>query len=120
MIASYFQNNEVSVTKDVYFEMCEAMGTEPIEEEIPIDMEDFPVEVQGAFSLYYQLRDNWDSMGGSYLGKDLSSIFNFFDLYETEPADRLFTLSLIQHMDYIRGKMINDKLNSAKKPSTKK
>ncbi len=120
MIESYFQNSEVSMTKDAYFEMCEALGSEPIEEEIPVDMDDFPPEVQDAFNLYYQLRDNWDTMGGSYLGKDTSSIFNFFDLYETEHPDRLFILSLIQHMDYIRGKMINDKLKSSKKPSTKK
>ena len=120
MIGSYFQNSEVSMTKDAYFEMCEALGTAPIDDEIPIDMDDFPEEVQNAFNMYYQLRDNWDSMGGSYLGKDTSTLFNFFDLYDTEKADRLFIISLVQHMDYIRGKMINDKIRSTKKPSTKK
>lgn len=120
MIASYFKNSEVSMTKDAYFEMCEALGTEPIDSEIPIDMGDFPQEVQDAFNLYYQLRDNWDTMGGSYLGKDTTSLFNFFDLYETEKPDKLFIISLIQHMDYIRGKMINDKMNANKKPSHQK
>ena len=118
MIESYFQNSEVSMTKEAYFEMCEALGSDPIESEIPVDMEDFPQEVQEAFSLYYQLKDNWDSMGGSYLGKDTSSLFNFFDLYNTEKPDQLFILSLIQHMDYIRSKMISDKLKTTKKPST--
>ena len=120
MIASYFQNGEVSMTKDAYYEMCEALGNEPLESEIPIDMEDFPSEVQDAFNLYYQLRDNWDTMGGSYLGKDTTSLFNFFDLYETEKPDKLFIISLIQHMDYIRGKMINDKMSTNKKPSHQK
>lgn len=106
------------MTKEAYFEMCEALGSDPIESEIPVDMEDFPQEVQEAFSLYYQLKDNWDSMGGSYLGKDTSSLFNFFDLYNTEKPDQLFILSLIQHMDYIRSKMISDKLKTTKKPST--
>ena len=115
MIGSYFQNSEVSMTKDAYFEMCEALGTAPIDDEIPIDMDDFPEEVQNAFNMYYQLRDNWDSMGGSYLGKDTSTLFNFFDLYETEQADRLFILSLIQHIDYKRVKKKKDKQKKEKK-----
>ena len=107
------------MTKDTYYEMCEALGTEPIESEIPVEIDDFPTEVQQAFSLYYSLKDMWDSMGGNYLGKDTSNLFNYFDLYETEKPDRLFILSLIQTMDYTRSKMINDKIRT-NKPSTSK
>lgn len=109
------------MTKDAYFEMCEVLGSEPLEEEIPIELEDFPQGVQQAFSIYFVLRDCWDSMGGSYLGKDMSNVFQFFDLYEIDGPDRLYILSLIQHMDYIRSSMISEKLNAAhKKPSSKK
>ena len=77
------------MTKDRYFEMCEALGSEPEESEIPIDMEDFPEEVQQAFQIYYLLKDNWDTMGGNYLGKDTSTLFNFFDLYDIEKPKSL-------------------------------
>lgn len=117
MIESYFKNNEVSMTKDTYFEMCEALGTEPIDSEIPIEMDDFPLEVQEAFNMYFTLKDMWDSMGGNYLGKDYGLLFKYFDLYETEKADRLFIISLIQRMDYIRSSMINEKMSNNKKPS---
>jgi hypothetical protein len=114
------QNTDVGITKDQYFEMCEALGTEPIDEEIPIDMTDFPQEVQNAFSLYYMLKDMWDSMGGGYLGKDTSTLFNYFDLYEIEKPDRFYLISIIQHIDYARSKVISNKLNATKKPSSKK
>lgn len=102
------------MTKDRYFELCEALGTEPIDSEIPVDFEDFPAEVQRAFSMYNMLKDNWDSMGGGYLGKDISMLFNIFDLYEIEKPDKLFIISMIQHMDIIRGKIISDKIKANK------
>lgn len=107
------------MTKDRYFEMCEALGSEPVESEIPVDMEDFPDEVQQAFQIYYLLKDIWDTMGGNYLGKDTSTLFDFFDLYEIEKPNRLLIVSLIQHMDAARSKLISQK-QKAKEPSSKK
>ena len=109
------------MTKDAYFEMCEALGAEPLDEEIPVELDDFPEGVQQAFNIYFILKDCWDSMAGSYLGKDMSNIFQFFDLYEVDTPDRLYILSLIQHMDYVRSSMVHEKLEtSKKKPSSKK
>ncbi len=119
MIDSYILNSDVGMTKDQYFEMCEALGSEPIDEEIPIEIGDFPQEVITSFNLYYSLRDMWDSMGGGYLGKDTSTLFNYFELYDIDKPDQLFILGIIQHIDYARGKSISNKLN-AKKPSSKK
>lgn len=119
MIGSYFRNADIGVTKDAYFEMCEALGTEPLDEEIPVEIGDFPDDVQTAFNIYFLLKDIWDTMGGNYLGKDTSTLFEFFNLYEIEKPDRLFILSLIQHMDYSRGKMISEKLKDKKPSSTK-
>lgn len=107
------------MTKERYFEMCEALGSEPLESEIPIDLEDFPEEVQQAFQIYYLLKDIWDTMGGNYLGKDTSTLFNFFDLYDIEKPNRLFIVNLIQQMDYARSKLISTK-QKAKEPSSKK
>lgn len=107
------------MTKERYFEMCEAIGSEPLESEIPIEIEDFPEEVQQAFQIYYLLKDIWDTMGGNYLGKDTSTLFNFFDLYDIDKPNRLIIVSLIQQMDYARSRLISQK-QKAKEPSSKK
>ena len=108
------------MNKDAYFEMCEALGNEPIEEEIPVDMDDFPEAIQQAFTIYFMLKDCWDSMGGSYLGKDMSNLFQFFDLHDIATPDRLYTLNMIQHMDFIRSTIVSEKLDASRKPSSKK
>ena len=30
------------MTKEAYFEMCEMLGSEPLESEIPLELDDFP------------------------------------------------------------------------------
>ncbi len=101
------------MTKDLYFEMCEAMGSEPIESEIPIDINDFPTEVQTCFDIYWILKDNWDPMGGNYLGKDYSILFELFRVYSiTDPMDQLFSLSTIQQIDNCKRKVINEKIKN--------
>lgn len=97
------------MTKSQYFEMCETMGTEPIEAQIPVDMEDFPDEVQQAFQIYYLLRDVWEGMSGTYMGKDFSTIFEFFRLYHIDPQDQLLTLGLIREIDATRSEIFAEK-----------
>ena len=43
------------MTKEQYFEMCEMLGSQPVDSEIPVELDDFPVEVQQAFLVYKQL-----------------------------------------------------------------
>ena len=64
------------MTKEAYFEMCDMLGSEPIEEEIPLELDDFPELVQQAFVIYGMLSDIWEGMSGSYLGKDYSLLFD--------------------------------------------
>jgi hypothetical protein len=97
------------MTKEQYFEMCEMMGTEPDESQIPVDMEDFPDEVQQAFQIYYLLRDVWEGMSGTYMGKDFSTIFEFFGLYDIDPQDQLLTLGFIRQIDSVRGDIFHEK-----------
>jgi len=118
MLRRYFQNSDVSMTKDAYFEMCELMGDEPIESEIPVETEDFPILVQQCLTLYSVLEDRWDSMGGGYLGKNYSSIFDFFKLYEIPGSEQLLAMDFLQHMDGVRSKIIAEKIK-AKSPATK-
>ena len=97
------------MTTDRYYEMCEALGTEPVESEIPISFGDLPETVQDYVHIYYLLRDIWDPMGGNYLGKDMGNIFDFFRLYKIECEDQLFAISVIQQLDSYRTKLIQEK-----------
>jgi hypothetical protein len=97
------------MTKQQYFEMCEQLGSEPLEEEIPIEYEDLPLEVQEALQLYNTLQDSWDYMGGNYIGKDLSYFGTILDLYEVPREDRRSLYELVIYIDQLRAKQIQDK-----------
>lgn len=106
------------MTKEKYFEMCALLGEEPLEEEIPVDINDLPVLVQQCFSVYHILEDKWDSMGGGYLGKNYTNIFDLFKLYHIEKVESLLAIEFLQHMDGVRSKLVADKLKT-KTPATK-
>ena len=97
------------MTKEQYFEMCEAMGNEPVESEIPVDFEDFPLEVQQAFNAYRMLRDEWDTMNGNYLGKSLIGVKDVLEATEIELSDQKFIIMLIRMIDAVRSDEINNK-----------
>lgn len=106
MLDSFFQNMSAKMTKETYFEMCEALGTEPIEAEIPIEMDDFPDEVQEAVNVYYKLRDDWDTMNGVYMGKSYVGLSDILDILEIPKEDRKYVLDWIGIMDAARSKML--------------
>lgn len=76
------------------------MGNEPLQEEIPIALSDFPEEIQLAFDLYYKIPDRWDFMSGTYLGKDLSCFSTIADIMEV--GDKKSSLDLILLIDNVR------------------
>ena len=119
MFNSYFQNADVSMTKQMYFEMCEAVGSEPIASEIPVEMEDFPAEIQEVFSIYFLLADVWDGMNGTYQGKNTVIIFELLNLYKIDREDQLVYLTFIRAMDNIRKRLINEKAKQPKEPSAR-
>lgn len=102
------------MTKDAYFEICEMMNSEPIDSEIPVDFEDFPVTVQQAFGVYSKLKDEWDYMNGNYLGKSYAGILDILTLLEVPVEDRKTMFELITLIDSYRSKAI-----AANKPKTK-
>ena len=102
------------MTKDSYFEMCEALGSEPNEEEIPVEFEDFPIELQQAFSVYNMLRDEWDTMNGLYLGKSLIGIKDILEATEIELDEYKFITVLVRMIDRVRFNEINTKLKTEK------
>ena len=97
------------MTKDAYFEMCEALGNEPLESEVPVDFEDFPLEVQQAFNAYKMLRDEWDTMSGSYLGKSLIGIKDILEATEIDVSEHKLVIMLIRIIDNVRSEEINNK-----------
>jgi hypothetical protein len=100
------------MTKARYYEMCDALGSTPIEEEIPIEFEDFPVLVQTALTLYETLRDEWDYMAGNYIGKSHGNIFLLFDLYMIEEEERLLVYKIITLADNERRALIKARAKS--------
>ena len=101
------------MSKDSYFEMCELMGTEPVESEIPIEFNDLHDEVQEAFIVYNMLQDNWDSMNGVYLGKNFTGIYDIFRIMEIEDTKTCFNILGI--IDRQRSSILNTK---HKKPTS--
>jgi hypothetical protein len=96
------------MTKDSYFEMCEALGSEPLDSEIPVEYDDFPVEVQESIRIYNNLQDNWDYMGGNYIGKNLNGFKDILSIFEVDPQDYRAVYELIMRIDRIRAKSIQD------------
>jgi hypothetical protein len=97
------------MTKDLYFEMCAALGTEPVESEIPVELDDFVYLVQQCIQIYYVLPDMWDPMGGNYLGKDYSLVFKLLKLYLISKSENLLALEFLQYTDSVRSKLIAEK-----------
>lgn len=89
--------------------MCELMGNEPDPEQVPIDFNDFPVELQQAFGVYRMLQDQWDSIGGNYLGKSLIGVKDLLEVSEIDPEDNKFIIMLVKMIDTVRANEINSK-----------
>lgn len=103
--------------KQAYFEMCEMLGTEPLDEEIPLEIDDFPELVQKALHIYAYLPDIWEGMSGTFMGKDLSIIPLLFNSFKVEEVEVAIVLDFISTTDNIRKKNYRD--TKAKAPKTK-
>ena len=105
------------MTKQQYFEMCEAMGSEPLEEEIPVDFEDLPSELQQTFYLYNTLQDVWDYMGGNYVGKNLQEFWKLVELQGIPREDIKYYYDIILGIDRVRSNQIRLEQKSKQKPA---
>ena len=102
------------MTKQQYFEMCEQLGNEPADSEIPVELEDLPLEVQQALLVYRMLKDDWEGFNGIYLGKSYIGLTEVLHYTEVEPQDHKIILTLIRIIDGIRSNILNEK---QKKPA---
>jgi len=89
--------------------MCEMLGNEPVETEIPVELEDFPLEVQQALSVYRMLKDEWEGFNGLYLGKSFIGLTEILEYMEIDISDKKLIVLLIKLIDGIRSTLINTK-----------
>ena len=89
--------------------MCEMLGNEPVDSEIPVEFEDFPLEVQQALGVYRMLKDEWEGFNGVYLGKSFIGLTEVLEYMEIDFSDRKLVVLLIKLIDGIRSNLINTK-----------
>lgn len=91
--------------------MCELMGQDPVEEDIPLDLEDLAYQTQLALEVYQYLSENW--VETAYLGKNINGISEVFDILEIDSKyDRLLILRFIRIIDAHQSKKIGEKIKA--------
>jgi len=95
------------MSKERYLEMCDMMGSDPVDSEIPVEYEDFPLDVQQALSVYRMLKDEWEGFNGLYLGKSFIGLTEVLDYMEVDTSDRKLIVQLIKLIDNVRIELIN-------------
>lgn len=109
------------MTKDQYYEMCEMLGNEPVDADIPVEFSDLATITQDTMELYGYLPDRWEGMSGTFMGKDYSIVFDLFVAHEVlnKPEQRLM-LKIMSTIDKIRSDIIakKQKERENKKPSS--
>ena len=65
---------------------------------MPLELSDFPEEVQVAFFIFGLLPDHWEGMSGSYMGKYWDGIDYYFKVYGiTEPKVTLYLMKAYEN-----------------------
>ena len=80
------------VSAEQYFAICEQMGVEPKDEDIPRDPSTFSTEAQQALVVMNALPDIWEGMNGLWLGKNYNGLFDIMKLYKIDNKLEVFEL----------------------------
>ena len=84
------------MTRDRYLTMCEQMGQEPKEDEIPPDFADFPELVAYALNTFHCLGDRvYPDIG--YMGKDFTNLPLYIEMYGIE--DKELFLEILTYLE---------------------
>ena len=114
-IENYVKESGSGLTKEQYFEMCEMMGSEPLEEEIPCSREDLTLDTQLIFNIYDKLPAKWEGFSGQYLGKDLLLLDTLFKHYKLEEYEESYAWDIIPIIDSFVAEDIARKIKSKTK-----
>lgn len=107
------------MTQEQYFLMCEQMGWEPKEEEIPVDASSLSYDCQISLMLFNLLGDRIEGMGGNWLGKDFSSLETFMDIYEVENRKEVLEYIMTIHDLYGKHYREQQKVKESQRRSKK-
>ena len=86
------------MSKENYLSMMEQMGKEPVEEEMPPGIEDFPEIVINALETFNGLGDRiYGDVG--YVGKDYTNLPYFMKIFGIDEADEETFLTILLKLD---------------------
>jgi len=96
------------MSQDQYIDMCEQMGWEIDEGQMPKEPSTLAYEVQQALLVLNVLPDKWEGMSGFHMGKDVSALGTYLDLYDIK--DKKQTLYFFKHIENEHSQLINEKI----------
>lgn len=100
--------------------ICEQMGNEPKEDEMPADFGDFPYSVQVAISIFAIMPDVWEGMSGTYMGKNFSILPFLADVYEVDNRPQLMQFINIIGSIVMNQRSKEQKIRQKKSKTTKR
>ena len=93
----HVKQSDQSIDLDKYLLLCEQLGEEPDPAKMPLELSEFPEEVQVAFFMFSLLPDHYEGMSGTYMGKYWDGIDYFFKLYNVEdPQTTLYIMKMYE------------------------
>jgi len=103
------------MTQEQYLLMCDQMGWDPDEEEMPLEIGNLSYEAQTALLLFNVLPDKIEGMNGVWLGKDFAGLGDIMELYGIEGNRDAF--DLLHHCITESAKFYEEqrKINQARK-----
>lgn len=72
---------------------------------MPLELSDFPEEVQVAFFMFNLLPDHWEGMSGTYMGKHWNGIEYFLDLYGISDQKTVIYLMKLYEAELVQSKL---------------
>lgn len=91
-----YKHADAKMTQDRYLEICEQLGQEPDEREIPPHVTDLPEETQEAIKIFNMLGDRiYPDVG--YIGKDYTNLPILLEVCGVEDID--LTLDVLGFLD---------------------
>lgn len=106
-LEKFFKALDSKMTADKYYNLCEQMGQEPIEDEIPPDWTDLSYSVQTAINIYSKCGDRVISDIG-FIGKDYSSLQILLDAQYIEDTE--YVLDIVHWLEARQIKKSSDSL----------
>ena len=95
--------------------MCEVLGNEPNEEDMPMERSDLSQETQMIFNLYDILPERWEGFSGQYLGKELYLLPVLFEEFDYDSYLRKYAWSIIPIIDNFVAQDVAQKIKQKSK-----